>query len=759
MVPMFRVYSSPTTYAFIGSSASGFLDTVDNFKFMVTISNGTVINLQSKARLRDFTNHVHLHVVLDTTQAVAADRAVMYINGVRVTEFDVAPTYPAQNADVGLFNGANNHVMGEMYGYYSDWYQSCMYFVGGQSLPPTDFGYKNTQSNEWVLKTQAEIKAKVDAGGTNSTMLNYSDATSLTTLGNDYSVHNNDWTLSGFSLTAGPFYDHHLDVPGNSYATLNPLKKFPSNFTTWSNGNLQVSENSSSQVTAIMTQSIPASGKWYFECHMVDVATNGAGVGSNTVGVAPESSVTGTGHIFNTGSYRSGNPILNLAGVAQTAGATYTSGDVIGVAVDQAAGSVQFYKNGVAQGATPSFTFTSGTQLWPFVGADNVAGLKTYSMLFGQAPLHASATYHSAAGGYFRYTPPTGFKALCQRNLPDPAILNPEKHFDVVTRMGFGASGGTISGLPLSPEFVWGKERNAVSAHNLVDKVRGGDKLLFSNLTNAETTVANFITGFNADGYTLGSSDYATTSQVVEWLWKMGGAAVTNNNGSISSQVSANVLAGQSVVTYTGNNVSGHTVGHGLSSSPNLVIIKSRGNTEPWPVYHASAGFGNQLFLNTTAAQVAPANGYVGVVSSTTFSVNGAATNSNVNSLGVQYVALCFHSVPGYSKVGSYIGNGSADGPYVECGFKPAYLTLKGAGNASNWNTFDGERSPSNLVDDLLRLNLADAENVSGGTSIHVDFTATGFKIRGSSVDLNSSGVTYIFYAVADVAGKYALGR
>jgi hypothetical protein len=239
----------------------------------------------------------------------------------------------------------------------------------------------------------------------------------------------------------------------------------------------------------------------------------------------------------------------------------------------------------------------------------------------------------------------------------------------------------------------------------------------------------------------------------------MGGAAVTNTNGSISSQVSANVLAGQSVVTYTGNNVSGHTVGHGLSSSPNLVIIKSRGNTEPWPVYHASAGFGNQLFLNTTAAQVAPANGYVGVVSSTTFSVNGAATNSNVNSLGVQYVALCFHSVPGYSKIGSYIGNGSADGPYVECGFKPAYLTLKGAGNASNWNTFDGERSPSNLVDDLLRLNLADAENVSGGTSIHVDFTATGFKIRGSSVDLNSSGVTYIFYAVADVAGKYALGR
>jgi hypothetical protein len=120
---------------------------------------------------------------------------------------------------------------------------------------------------------------------------------------------------------------------------------------------------------------------------------------------------------------------------------------------------------------------------------------------------------------------------------------------------------------------------------------------------------------------------------------------------------------------------------------------------------------------------------------------------------------LVIAEVPGYSKIGSYIGNGSADGPYVECGFKPAYLTLKGAGNASNWNTFDGERSPSNLVDDLLRLNLADAENVSGGTSIHVDFTATGFKIRGSSVDLNSSGVTYIFYAVADVAGKYALGR
>jgi hypothetical protein len=319
----------------------------------------------------------------------------------------------------------------------------------------------------------------------------------------------------------------------------------------------------------------------------------------------------------------------------------------------------------------------------------------------------------------------------------------------------------------MQADLIWIKARTlgAGGNHVIADSVRGigssATKELYPNLTNAESGSTNVVTAFSSNGYSLGTDGAydrfnATGHTYVDWLWKMGGAAVTNTNGSISSQVSANVLAGQSVVTYTGNNVSGHTVGHGLSSSPKLVIIKSRGNTEPWPVYHASAGFGNQLFLNTTAAQVAPANGYVGVVSSTTFSVNGAATNSNVNSLGVQYVALCFHSVPGYSKVGSYTGNGSADGPYVECGFKPKFVLIKRTDGVNQWEIFDTTRDTYNQMQNIMIPSSSAAET----SGYFFDATAGGFKPRaGAGYGFNDSGAAYIFYAVADVAGKFALGR
>jgi hypothetical protein len=408
----------------------------------------------------------------------------------------------------------------------------------------------------------------------------------------------------------------------------------------------------------------------------------------------------------------------------------------------------------------------AGSYFPAFSDSHNTVNYCTFNANFGQAPLHASAAWRSDAGGYFRYTPPTGFKALCQRNLPDPAILNPEKHFDVVTRAGTSAA-ATISSLSMQADLIWIKARTlgAGGNHVIADSVRGigssATKELYPNLTNAESGSTNVVTAFSSNGYSLGTDGAydrfnATGHTYVDWLWKMGGAAVTNTKGSISSQVSANVLAGQSVVTYTGNNVSGHTVGHGLSSSPNLVIIKSRGNTEPWPVYHASAGFGNQLFLNTTAAQVAPANGYVGVVSSTTFSVNGAATNSNVNSLGVQYVALCFHSVPGYSKVGSYTGNGSADGPYVECGFKPKFVLIKRTDGVNQWEIFDTTRDTYNQMQNIMIPSSSAAET----SGYFFDATAGGFKPRaGAGYGFNDSGAAYIFYAVADVAGKFALGR
>ena len=717
---------------------------------------------------RDPTSWVHFVISYDSGNSTAANRCRVWKNGTEITSWSTD-----NRASIGTSNDAWNtnallHLIGNSNApYKNDDYKSRIAFIDGTAVTDaSSFGYLNTEINEWVSKSQSAVKAVVDAGGTNSFMLDFDDGTSLVTLGYDKSSKGNNWTLNNFSLTAGTSYDWMLDVPGNSFATLSPLKRFPSNFTTWSNGNLQVSENSSSQVTAIMTQSIPDSGKWYFECHMVDVSNSTVGSGSNVVGVAPESSVTGTGHIFNTGSYRSGNPILNLAGVAQTSGATYASGDVIGVAVDQSAGSVQFYKNGVAQGATPSFTFTAGTQLWPFVGGDNAAGLKTYSMLFGQAPLHASATYHSAAGGYFRYAPPTGYKALCQRNLPDPAILNPEKHFDVLTWAGNNSYPRQITGLLFPPDFVQAKSRSNAYEWTQSDSVRGTSGVLRSNSTAAESVgdQYGYFSSFNSDGFTIADGVNAinvlndTGVANVAHCWKAGGAAVTNNAGSITSQVSANVDAGFSIVTATTPTSGAFSIGHGLGVAPKLVIAFNRTTGTSSTVYHAGLNGGNPgtsyyLQLNSTNGQASAAGvwGSVGVTSSLIGMTVGVTFTASQN-----IVLYCFAEIAGFSKIFSYTGNGSADGPFVHCGFKPKFVLIKESSAAgNNWQLYDSVRDPSNQMTNMLFPNTSGAES----TGFNMDFLSNGFKSRLAGTGVNTNGNTYIGIAFADVPAKYALAR
>ena len=711
---------------------------------------------------RDPTGWLNVVCEADTDNATAEDRLRIYVNGVRVTSWSTNTNYSISTA-TQINWASHQHYIGWVDSYYSDDYRARTVFVDNGSGGPSAYGYLNTEINEWVSKSQSAVKAVVDAGGTNSFMLDFDDGTSLTTLGYDKSSKGNNWTLNNFSLTAGTSYDWMLDVPGNSFATLSPLKRFPSNFTTWSNGNLQVSENSSSQVTAIMTQSIPDSGKWYFECHMVDVSNSTVGSGSNVVGVAPESSVTGTGHIFNTGSYRSGNPILNLAGVAQTSGATYASGDVIGVAVDQSAGSVQFYKNGVAQGATPSFTFTAGTQLWPFVGGDNAAGLKTYSMLFGQAPLHASATYHSAAGGYFRYAPPTGYKALCQRNLPDPAILNPEKHFDVLTWAGNNSYPRQITGLLFPPDFVQAKSRSNAYEWTQSDSVRGTSGVLRSNSTAAESVgdQYGYFSSFNSDGFTIADGVNAinvlndTGVANVAHCWKAGGAAVTNNAGSISSQVSANVEAGFSIVTATTPTSGAFSVGHGLGVAPKLVVAFNRTTGTSSTVYHAGLNGGNPgtsyyLQLNSTNGQASAAGvwGSVGVTSSLIGMTVGVTFAASQN-----IVLYCFAEIAGYSKAFTF----NVQDAYVYLGFKAKWILLKRSESSSDWFIWDTVRGTVNPISAELYPNLSNAE---GSANVRIDVTSQGFKVRATSgTNPNVSGATYIGIAFADVPAKYALAR
>jgi hypothetical protein len=329
---------------------------------------------------------------------------------------------------------------------------------------------------------------------------------------------------------------------------------------------------------------------------------------------------------------------------------------------------------------------------------------------------------------------------------------------DVLTYTGNSTSNRALTGLNFQPDFVWNKARSNGYNHKLYDSVRGVTKQLASNLTDAEsTTGTDFLVSFDSNGITIGNDTgfNGSGATFVDWFWKAGGATgVTNTAGSITSTVSANTSAGFSVVTYTGNGTAGATVGHGLGVAPKMIIVKNRTTTTGWPTYHASQSAtpaNNFLMLNETAA--------TGVLSTIW---NNTAPTSTVFSIGTSalvngafnFVAYCFSEVAGYSKFGSYTGNGSADGTFVHLGFRPAFVMVKRINSTNNWIMWDTSRSNDNIVDDWLYANLSDAEAVASGC----DFLSNGFKLRNSANAINGSE-PYIYMAFAENPFKYSLAR
>jgi hypothetical protein len=359
----------------------------------------------------------------------------------------------------------------------------------------------------------------------------------------------------------------------------------------------------------------------------------------------------------------------------------------------------------------------------------------------------------------FAYTAPSGFKALCTQNLPTPTIgattaTQANKYFGITLRNGGGASGGTYSTTidMASGALMWDKPRNLNGSHYLLDSVRGISKTLNSDSTNAENNYPSWFTSFNNGSFTTGSSDWSTGVTVVDWIWAANGSGSTNTAGSITSTVSANTTSGFSVATFTYSSTG--TVGHGLGVAPAMIIVKSRttpaSGYDNWFVYSQSLGVSQYLLLNTTGA-AGPATGGWGTVGSSTF----GATSSFFSS-GTNYVAYCFAPIAGYSAFGSYTGNGSADGPFVFTGFRPAFFLVKKVDSGSeSWVIVDNARNSSNVMNNLLRPQIPDAEV----TATYIDALSNGFKCRENFSSLNASGGTYIYMAFAQNPFKYSLAR
>ena len=328
-------------------------------------------------------------------------------------------------------------------------------------------------------------------------------------------------------------------------------------------------------------------------------------------------------------------------------------------------------------------------------------------------------------------------------------IDKPSDYFNTVLYTGTGAT-QSISGLNFQPDFTWIKGRSGATDHALYDAVRGTTKDMASNTLDAETTQATGLTAFSTDGFTVGALAKLNTSSATysSWNWLGANGTASNGNGSIDSTVSANTTSGFSIVSYSGNSTSGATVGHGLGVTPSMIIVKRRTAGEQWEVYHKTLGATKRMALDTTGASSASSSRWNNTEPTTSvFSLgNSGATNTS----GSTYIAYCFADVQGYSKFGSYTGNGNVDGTFIYTGFKPAFVMYKSSSGAYNWIMQDNKRAnPFNEINADVRANVSDAEATS--TSYNdVDFLSNGIKLREDNNDQNGSGGTYIYMAFAE---------
>ena len=693
----------------------------------------TRYGLNSDPIYRDVGAWYHIVAVVDTTQATSTDRVKIYVNGSQITLTTTGSGYPTQNYDT-YANATNAHRIGDLSyttGNPFDGYLADVHFIDGQALTPENFG-ETGDYGEWK---------PIQYTGTYGTNGFYLDFEASGDLGNDVSGNGNDWTPTNLAAT-----DQMLDTPTNNFCTLTPLA---AHATTFSEGNLSVYATTSAHAGNTFGTIGADSGKFYYECFIDTIPSSGGsypiiGFGRNTVDGADE--YPGTANVGGFGYARSGD-VYKEGSSLGTVAASYTTGDIIGFAIDLDAQTCKLYKNN-----TLTYTVTSLTAglhlpcVSGYHNSVNVANFGQDSSFAGNKTAQGNTDDNGI--GDFYYTPPSGYLALCTSNLPDPTVV-PSEHFNTVLYTG-NSSTNAITGVGFQPDVVWGKARSSVISHVLNDKVRGAGQYLFSNTTQAEVSAPTAFVSFDVDGFTVGNDGGYNQSGVTyaAWNWKANGSGVSNTDGSITSTVSANTAAGFSIVAFTTSSGSG-TVGHGLAQAPDFVIVKNRDSVTSWYVTHSSLDTSaDYLQLEGTGAAF---NSIDWGLNSSTFTYGGYWA------AGENAIAYCFHSVDGFSKFGSYTGNGSTDGPFVYCGFRPAYVMVKRTNSTGNWQVLDTARDPENVCNQALRPNTSEAEFTSGANIY--DYLSNGFKLRGLGSDVNASGSTYIFMAFAEMPFKHSVSR
>ena len=716
----------------------------DNDNIKTYFDPGNNYGTVNDREYRDVTAWMHIVHQVDATNTVQR----IWINGVEETLSSSRNpgnnNYPMNESGKSIVIG--RHSWGTSY--YSNWYLAEVNHVDGQLISPTDFGFTDPVTNIWMPKRYEGTY------GTNGFYLDFSDNSSTAALGIDKSPNGNDFTVNNFSVGAWPDNDSVIDTPTNNFNTFNHNDKNTN--VPLVNGALETAATATGGHYPAFTTMPVKSGKWYLEWKLLtndsclpsimeaehdNTSYNtDSTVGNNT------STVNKRGYGFQTGNGNKKSESGN-----ESYGSAMTSSDTGQCAFDADTGKIYWGKNNTwfdsgnpETGANPAFSGIDMSKeylfAWHVYGNNN-----NVSVNFGSQG--------------FTYTPPAGFKALCQQNLPltqSPSVISrPQRHFEAITYSGNG-SARSITGLEFKPDFVWIKERTAgtTSGNRLFDSIRGAGNVLLSDSTSAELDRSTELTSFDTNGFSLGDATTVNEngSTVVAWCWKAGGTAVTNNDGSIASSVSANQEAGFSIVVYTGNGTAGGggTIGHGLGKTPEIMFVKNRADASNWSVNGNAGGrliYGtNKLQLHVSSALVSDTN-EVTAANATTFTVT---TSGATNGQNDSHVAYCWVSVPGFSKFGKYTGNGSSNGQYIHLGFRPACIIIKNTTTATSWVIYDNKRSPFNEVDEVLYPS-GTGQRATGDNE--VDFLANGFKYRAAANKVNSGNKIYIYMAWAEHPG------
>jgi hypothetical protein len=770
----------------IGSGDSWILRFAANDKIACNFAKDTATNyfLDSTRVFRDVSAWYHLVIAVDTTQATASNRIKFYVNGELETVTGGATTIP-QNRDTDINVAANHRIAREVGNRYNfDGYLAETIFVDGQQLNATDFG--ETKSGIWIPKEYTGTY------GTNGFHLDFANASSL---GNDVSGNNNDFTSSALFGS-----DQVLDSPSNNYPVVNAISGRGGE--TFSQGNLLRYSDPGNYDHGRSTMALPKSGKWYIEWmghsqRSNDPPVHAWGIGqSNADFVSYPGGNTINGGVSYSWGMATGSATVykyknGVYGGSYAGGHNYTlQSTILQLAVDMDTGKVWFginntWKNlsGTAanpsNGTNPAYTipaadieklnleFQAGRltndsgrwtrNAWNFGQDSSMGGIKS-----------GGGNSDANGEGDFQYAPPTGFLALCAKNYPTLGIdprkdEDPKDYHNAILWTGNNTNNRALTGLGFQPDLVVAKSRSANSGFNWVDAVRGGTKNLQSTSTAVEATT-NTVISFQSDGFTVGDGNGYDINKsgeaVVGYGWLAGNGTSSNTDGTITTTVSANTKAGFSIATYTGNGTSGATIGHGLDKQPHLVIIKNREVSNHWQVWTSSLTQGaaplHTLALNQTYAP-SDANNNIRAVGSSVVTIGN---NQQSNTNNKDYLAYFFHNVQGYCDIGFYEAHNDSDNEFVYTGFRPAWVMIKSTsgGTHYDWIIHDSTRSTTNPVSHALEANQTQAEVTGTGRGLPLDFVSNGFKIRNSYAE-NGSNQQYIYIAFAEQPFPFANAR